>query len=112
MIIDVDSDALNLIIEGTKTHHICTFIGENKNLKDNDIVVIRDEKRWFTAILTRVGYYNSLEHVFEQTNYKYFVPHAFSVDHAIMLYEESHNFRREELSGLVSFRIKRISQPQ
>lgn len=112
MIISVDSDALKLIIDGNKTHHICTFIGDNKNLKDNDIVVIRDDERWFTAILTRVGYHKSLEEVFQHTNYKYFLPNAFSINHAIMLYEESHNFRHEELSGLVSFRIKRISEPQ
>ena len=110
--INVDSRSFDMLVDGSKTHDICTYIGDNKNLKDNDIVVVRDDKRWFTAILTRVGYYRSLESVFNTTNYRYFAPDAFSVNHAIMLYEEHRNFRHEELNGIVAFRVKRISEPQ
>lgn len=111
MNIVVDSDSFAMVLDGSKTHEICIFTGDYRYLKDNDIVVIQDDARWFTAILTRVAYHRSLETVFEETNYKHFSPDAFSVNHAIMLYEERRNFRHEELSGLVAFRIKRISEP-
>lgn len=107
----LDSKSFGMILDGSKTHEICTFSGGNRDLKDNDIVVIQDDTRWFTAILTRVGYYRSLEAVFDQTDYKHFAPDAFSVNHAIMLYEERRDFRHEELNGLVAFRIKRVSEP-
>ena len=113
MTIFVDPMSFDMIVDGTKTYEIVIFTGDNRSLKDNDIVMFRDpNQRWFTAILTRVAYYSSLEAIFAQTNYKRFAPHAFSLNHAIMLYEELRNFRHEELNGLLAFRIKRISEPQ
>lgn len=113
MTIRVDPSAFDMVVDGSKTHEIAIFTGDIRELKDNDLVVIEDDRRrWFTAIVTRVAYHRSLEEIFAQTDYRYFVPDAFSVNHAIMLYEERRGFRHEELRGLVAFRIKRISQPQ
>ena len=112
MIIRVDFESFNMLVDGTKTHEICIYNGESSDLKDNNVVVVQDTSgRWFTALVTRVCFSTSLEDIFRHTHYKMFTPNAFSINHAIMIYEDKPNFRHEELNGLVSFRIKRISEP-
>jgi ASC-1-like (ASCH) protein len=112
MTVVIDPEYFEMIIDDQKTYEICTLGINNEKFNNNDVVVIRDTNgRWFTAIITRVGYYNSLEDIFKNIPYKHFIPSAFSVNHAIMLYEQRNNFRHEELNGLVAFKMTRISEP-
>ena len=112
MSVVVEPEYFEMIINGQKTYEICTLTRNDRKFNNNNVIVIGDTSgRWFTAIITRVGYYNSLEDIFNIIPYKYFIPSAFSMKHAIMLYEQRSNFCHEELNGLVAFKITRISEP-
>ena len=99
--------------EGIKEFEMRVYNNEVQYYQDDDTVTIEDEmtRSFFTAVMTRVNYFCSIDDAFEIYDYKKFVPHAMSKENAKELYEKIPNFKEEAINhGVLVFKLTRISE--
>ena len=79
-----------------------------QHFSDNDTITLEDSAtgHFFTAILTRVSYFNSLEDAFTVHNYKDIVPSVDSEIDAIFFLRTN---KLVDTDGLLLFKVTRIS---
>ena len=109
----MNKDLFPDIYEGIKEFEMRVYINEVQHYQDNDTVTIEDEmtRSFFTAVITRVNYFCSIDDAFEIYDYKKFVPYAMSKEEAKKLYEKIPNFKEEAINqGVLVFKLTRISE--
>ena len=106
-------DYFPLAYEGIKEFEAKPYVGEYRQIEDNQTITIEDELTGclYTAVITRVNYFVSLDDAFEVFDYKKFLPYAFTKEHGMETLRATGNFKMEELNhGVVVFRMTRISE--
>lgn len=104
----LEQELFPLMYEGRKEFVMKPYIEENKNFKDSETINVQDELTglFYTGIITRVSYFNSVDEVFDMYSYKKFLPLSESKDLAKKEILKTVN----EDDGLIVFKITRISE--
>lgn len=106
-------DCFPLAYEGVKEFEIKPYINEYQNLEDNQTITVEDELTgcFYTAVITRINYFVSLDDAFEIYNYKKILPYAFTKENAMEILRDIGNFKMNETNhGVVIFKMTRISE--
>ena len=106
-------DCFPLAYEGIKEFEIKPYINEYQNLEDNQAITVEDELTgsFYTAVITRVNYFVSLDDAFEIYDYKKILPYALSKEHGKEMLRAIGNFKINEMNhGVVIFKMTRISE--
>lgn len=109
----IDKDLFPDLYEGIKEFELKTYKDDIQYYKDNDTITVEDELTgaFFTAVITRINYFSSIDDAFDVYNYKKFIPYAFSKTHAKTIYEKTSGFKEESMNhGVLVFRLTRISE--
>lgn len=106
-------DCFPLAYEGVKEFEVKPYVGEYQQIEDNQTITIEDELTalFYTAVITRVNYFVSLDDAFEIYDYKKILPYAFTKEHGMEMLRTTGNFKMDEMNhGVVVFRMTRISE--
>jgi hypothetical protein len=101
-------DHFTQMYEGNVPLNIRPYTTIYRHFSDNDTVTVEDSTtgQFFTAVLTRVSYFNSVTDAFTVHSYKDIVPSAGSEIDAILFL---HTNKLIDTDGLLLFKVTRIS---
>jgi len=100
------------VYNGEKDYEMCLYDEQRQYYEDNDIIVVNEKEtcRFYTAIITRVQYFEYINKPLEVYGFQNFLPDAKDLTDAIETYEKFPRYTEKgrEL-GVLIFKITRIS---
>ena len=110
--ITLDYDYFMQVFSGLKDYEMRVYDEKRQHYEDNDILIVNEKgtSRFYTAIITRVQYFEYFDKPLELFGFEHFLPCASDLADAIETYESFPGYKEKGREhGVLIFKITKIS---